>query len=86
MPWKEIKPMDQKIKFVLKTFDKNVNFTRLCKEFGISTKTGYKWRQRFIEGGVPALEDRPKTPLENSRSVHPQIIYDIVKIKQKKKS
>jgi len=86
MPWKEVNTMDQKIKFVIKTFDKHANFTRLCKEFGISTKTSYKWRKRFIEGGEPALNDRPRTPYSNSRSINPELIYDICKIKNKKKS
>lgn len=86
MPWKEIDSMDQKIKFVIKSFDKRANFTQLCKEFGISTKTGYKWRQRFIEGGEPALIDLPRTPHSNAKSIDSDLIYDIIKIKLKKKS
>jgi len=86
MPWKEINKMDQKIRFVVKTFDKHANFTQLCKEFGISTKTGYKWRQRFIEGGEPALADKPRTPNANAKSVDRDMIYDIITIKNKKKS
>jgi transposase InsO family protein len=34
----------------------------LCREFGISEKTGYKWRQRFLEGGRPALADLSHAP------------------------
>ena len=86
MPWKEINTMDEKVRFVLRTFEKHVNFTTLCKEFGISPKTGYKWRQRFLEGGEPALTDLPRTPLSNGRSIDPQFVYDIVKIKMNKKS
>jgi len=86
MPWKEINTMDEKLKFVLRTFEKRVNFTLLCKEFGISPKTGYKWKQRFKEGGAPALEDLPRTPLSNGRSINSNFVYDIVKIKMNKKS
>ena len=78
--------MSERLRFVVKTFDKHANFTKICKEFGISTKTGYKWLARFKEGGEPALEDRPRTPFANSKSIDPQYIFDIVKIKLKKKS
>ena len=51
MPWKEADLMKIKYEFILKSFNKDKTFTELCRDFGISTKTGYKWRQRFLEGG-----------------------------------
>lgn len=35
--------------FYFEAFDPNGNFSQLFKEFGISTKTGYKWKERFLE-------------------------------------
>ncbi|HEY8994097.1 MAG TPA: IS481 family transposase, partial [Lacunisphaera sp.] len=37
-----------------------VSFAALCRRFGISRKTGYKWRVRFLQGGAEALLDRPR--------------------------
>ena len=37
--------------------------TELCREFGISRKTGYKWVGRYYEDGAAALEDRSRTAL-----------------------
>jgi transposase InsO family protein len=34
--------------------------TELCEQFGVSRKTGYKWVNRFEEGGAAGLEDRPR--------------------------
>lgn len=34
----------------------------LCEEFGISRKTGYKWLERFGEGGLEGLTDRSRAP------------------------
>jgi hypothetical protein len=42
MPWKETDKMDEKKEFVLKSLDDRVVFTELCREYCISTKTGYK--------------------------------------------
>ena len=42
MPFKGVDVMDVKKEFVLKAMDVNVNFTELCRNFGISTNCGYK--------------------------------------------
>ena len=34
------------------------NVAGLCRTYQISRKTGYKWMERFRQGGLSALEDR----------------------------
>ena len=51
MPWKETLKMNQKTEFALKSMSTE-NFRELCREYGISAKTGYKWKQRFMERGL----------------------------------
>jgi transposase len=46
MPWKKSEPMEQRIEFGIKAM-RALNFRALCQEYGISTKTGYKWKERF---------------------------------------
>ena len=41
MPWKECNPMDERLKFVARLLDGD-QMAGLCREFGISRKTGYK--------------------------------------------
>ena len=48
MPWKQIEPMNQRREFVLRAMG-TLNFRELCAEYGISAKTGYKWRERFVQ-------------------------------------
>ena len=85
MPWKEIDVMDQKKAFVFKSFDKSITFTALCKEFGISTKTGYKWKTRFLEDGYQGLEELSRKPKKNARAVSEEIICEIIRLKNKHK-
>jgi transposase InsO family protein len=47
MPWKAICPMDQKRQFVLEWRSQTVSRAALCRLFGISRQTGYKWVRRF---------------------------------------
>lgn len=81
MPWKEENKVSQREKFIMRAFDKNENFSQLCRDFCISTKTGYKWKQRFLQGGAPALEDLPRTPKSHKHAVPEEVVCDLIKIK-----
>ncbi len=47
MPWKSSSIMEERIKFVILSNQKNVNFSSLCNDFGISRPTGYRWVNRY---------------------------------------
>ena len=62
MPWREINPMDSKLKFVSLAMENIFNMNELCSFFNISRKTGYKWLNRYMEEGPEGLRDKPRTP------------------------
>jgi hypothetical protein len=45
MPWKESSVMDERMRFVIRLQD-GESMAALCREFGISRKTGYKILER----------------------------------------
>jgi len=51
MPWKLASIMEERIKFVIMANQEKVNFSVLCRDFGISRPTGYLWLKRYREGG-----------------------------------
>ena len=61
MPWKKSEPMDQRREFALKALG-TLNFRALCQEYGISAKTGYKWRERFLRQGLEGMEEESRRP------------------------
>ena len=61
MPWKVCDFMSEKVKFVGRLLD-GEKMTDLCKEFGISRKTGHKLAKRYELDGVLGLEDKPRLP------------------------
>lgn len=81
MPWKEIDVMDQRTEFVLQVFKSSDSFRSLCDDFGISTKTGYKWFNRFIEDGVHGLGDRSRRPHHHPHQLPEDVICNLVKLK-----
>ena len=50
----------------------------LCREFGVSRKTGYKWLQRFLDGGVPNLVDQATVPRRVPHAVASNVAQAIV--------
>lgn len=54
MPWKEQSVMDERMKFVAKLLD-GESISNVCREFGISRKTGYKIYNRYKECGIIAM-------------------------------
>jgi len=57
MPWKECSVVEERLRFVARLLD-GEGMTDLCREFGISRKTGYKIFDRYKEHGLEALTDR----------------------------
>ena len=51
MPWKECSVMDERLRFVAKLLEGEA-MTEVCREFGISRKTGYKIFARY-ESAAP---------------------------------
>ena len=64
MPWMELNIVILRKQFIQEYLDKIYpSFSYLCSSYGISTKTGYKWRNRFLSGGFENLVDKSRAPL-----------------------
>ena len=72
MPWKESSVMDERLRFVARLLDGEA-MTDVCREFGISRKTGYKIFDRYKEHGLEALTDRSRRPVRYANQLPPQI-------------
>ena len=80
MPWKKSEPMEQRTEFALKAL-KSENFRTLCQEYGISTKTGYKWRERFLSRGIAGLAEESRRPQSHALELKPEEVCQIVRLK-----
>ena len=58
----------------------------LCRLHGISRKTGYKWLQRFLTGGIPSLMDRSRAPRTHPQAVDDAVLDAIVALKKRRPS
>jgi transposase InsO family protein len=80
MPWKKSEPMDQRIEFAIRAM-RTLNFRALCQEYGISAKTGYKWRERFLREGLAGMEEESRRPKSHSEQLPEEEVCEIVRLK-----
>lgn len=69
MPWKETCPMNERLQFIAAYQRRELGFAALCRTYGVSRKTGYKWIDRYASDGVDGLKERSRAPHH-----HPQAI------------
>jgi len=79
MPWQETDAMEQRIEFVVRARQKQCGMSELCREYGISRKTGYKWLRRHEEvGSLSQLKERSRRPHGRSPWATPQELEEKV--------
>jgi transposase InsO family protein len=81
MPWKETNAMNQRGEFVLRAVATG-NFRALCREYGISFKTGYKWKQRFLAEGLAGMGDQSRRPEHSPGGLDEAVVCEIIRLKQ----
>jgi putative transposase len=62
MPWQEVCPMDEKVRFIGALRAQEESMTELCERFGISRKTGYKLYRRYQAEGLAGIAERSRAP------------------------
>lgn len=83
MPWKASSVMNERLRFVARLLEGEA-MSRVCQEFGISRKTGYKIFDRYREQGQEALTDRSRRPVRYANQLPPQLESAIVGLKREK--
>jgi transposase InsO family protein len=83
MPWKASSVMEERLRFVARLLDGEA-MTDVCRDFGISRKTGYKIFDRYKEHGLEALSDRSRRPVRYANQLPQQLESLIVRLKGEK--
>ena len=73
--------MDQRMEFALKAL-RTDNFRALCAAYGISAKTGYKWRERLLRRGLEGMAEASRRPHHHPDQLSPEVVCEMVRLKQ----
>ncbi|MEM9633440.1 MAG: helix-turn-helix domain-containing protein, partial [Pseudomonadota bacterium] len=83
MPWKEVSKVEERLRFVARLLD-GEGMSAVCREFGISRKTGYKIWNRYQREGMEAFCDRSRRPVRYANQLPEQVERLIVQAKKDK--
>ncbi len=69
MGWKETCALDERMRFVMAAEAQEEPMAALCRRFGVSRKSGYKWLERYRSEGVAGLAERSRAPRNHPQAV-----------------
>jgi len=72
--------MEQRMEFGIKAVS-TLNFRALCQEYGISPKTGYKWKERFLREGLSGMKEQSRRPHRHAAELREEALCEIVRLK-----
>jgi len=81
MPWRETEAMEERMKFLSDYLRGELSMSALCRFYGVSRKTGYKWLGRYRAEGLLGLEERSRRPMSSSGSVSEEIAAAILSVR-----
>ena len=81
MGWKESSVMDERCRFVLEAKSKGANISEICRRYGVSRKTGYKWLRRHEQEGLVGLYDRSRRPRNSPLSTSAHMVVEVVRLR-----
>jgi putative transposase len=62
MAWEKFKLEEQRLQVIEAYINGDASMTAICERYGISTKTAYKWYNRYLDLGCEGLNDLSKAP------------------------
>jgi putative transposase len=77
MPWKVSSVVKQRVRFVTEWESQDWSLSELCRDYGISRRTGYKWLASYELRGWEGLEDKSRAaqvPNQTSEEVQEMIL------------
>lgn len=81
MSWKETDVMKEKEKFIDAVIKAEKPFRYICEDFGISEKTGHKWKNRFYEEGKLGLRDKSREAENHPNALPEDTVIAIIQLK-----
>lgn len=83
MPWKECTEVSRRQEFVALATAGKISMSELCRRFGVSRKTGYKWLNRYTVEGEAGLQNRSRRPRSSPTQTAAEMEAAVVELRRK---
>jgi transposase InsO family protein len=81
MSWDSKNIMELRLEFVTFATQEGANRRALCRQYGVSAKTGYKWIKRFEQGDT-ALADQSRRPVHSPTRTAAELEARVVQMRE----
>ena len=82
MSWKVSEVVEQRLEFVKEILQEQETMAELCRRYGVSRKTGYKWWQRYREQGLAGLPDQSRAPRHHPNQVAEEVEERVLDLRE----
>jgi len=83
MPWKECGVQEERFRFVDDWKSGDWNMAELCRIFGVTRKTGYKWVERYQAFGIDGLRDLSRAPHSHPNEIAEEVEEEVLSLRSK---
>jgi len=83
MGWKETCVMEEGFKFIQEYQNEEDSFAELCRRYGVSRKTGYKWVERYEAEGIDGLRDQSRAADYHPNEVLKEVGDEVLKMRRR---
>jgi putative transposase len=81
MPWKVSDVMEVRARFVDDWRSGSWTMAELCRYYEVTRKTGYKWVDRYEQGGIAALADQSRAPHSHANAIGEEMEERIIRVR-----
>jgi transposase InsO family protein len=83
MPWKESDVLKERMQFVTEWESEDWSLAELCREYGVTRSTGYKWLNRYEGSGPEGLQDQSRAPHAHPNETSEAMEQAILEVREK---
>src|SRR5450759_4474795 len=69
MPWKETSVQEERFRLIEAWKEDRRSLAALCRDYGVTRRTGYKWIERYQAEGLDGLRDLPRAPQHHPNAI-----------------
>jgi len=82
MPWRQVQPMTERLRFITDVRRRVASFSELCRHYRISRPTGYKWVQRADQRGLDYLAELSRRPRTCPHETAPELVGALIEARR----
>lgn len=82
MGWKATSNVEERFRFIQEHQSGDWSVAELCRRYGVSRKTGYKWLERYDQEGLDGLRDQSRAPLHHPNEVLAEVAEAVLDLRR----